>query len=422
MNNQKWSETETQQLTALRAAGRTYKEIAKILGRTTAAAKYKHTHASVSAIVETPKTVEEDRARAGNDFWRREYKTLEAKYEKALKEQSAIDQLVELASELAPKSYEPAPGILRPNRKGGSEGRPQSAVLLLSDTHIGQVVEPDQTQGFGRYDFPTFLHRLKYLEESVASILQDHTTTKVEELVVCLGGDFLHGALNHSAEAAQRNTLFTQFFAGSHAIAQFLRNVAPLAPKVRIYCTVGNHTRWGNQHKMPTEQRYSNLDSFLYAHVQALTRELPTLEWNIDAQPFALFDVQGFKFHLSHGDQLRGGDRALGIPNHSVARMISSTSQMFGKRGDPAPHYYLVGHLHRSIVLPHARGSVLINGGFPGLDGYGLASGFAAVDPSQLFFLVHSKYGKTATYDILLGNAKESETLPYEIPGGFPCV
>lgn len=397
-------------------------EIAKALGRTREATRSKLRSHEANDTEAVQKTVVEDRQRAGNDFWRREYRVLESKYEKVLKERSAVDQLIDLAHELAPKSYTDAPAIRRPNNKGGGSGKPQSAVLLLSDTHIGQVIDPDQTLGQGRYDFPTFLARLKYLEESVASIMQDHTTTKVSELVVCLGGDMLHGALNHGAEAAQKNTLFSQFYAGGHALAQFLRNVTPLAPKIRIYCTVGNHTRWGTQHKMPTENRFSNFDQILYAYVQALTKDLSSVEWNLDTQPFALFDVQGFKFHLSHGCHLRGGDKALGIPNHSVGRMVSSTTQLFGKMGTPAPHYYLVGHLHRSIALPHARGSVLINGGFAGIDGYGLAGGFSPVDPSQLFFLVHPKHGKTATYDIWLRNAVDNGKPPYDIPGNFPII
>lgn len=420
---QKWIPEETADLVNLRAEGLTFEEVAKRLNRTAESCRLKfNALVKHGAEPEQPKTVEQDRERAGNEFWKREYKTLEGKYEKVLKEHSAIDQLVDMASELAPRSYDPNPAVYTPNHKGEGKGKPQSAVLLLSDTHIGQVIEESQTLGFGRYDFPTFLARLKYLEESVASITQDHTTTKIEELVVCLGGDMLHGALNHGAEAGQKNAIFNQFYAGGHALAQFLRNVSSLAPKVRIYCTVGNHTRWGTQHKMPTENRHSNFDQFLYAYIQSLTSGIKTIEWNLDTQPFALFDVQGFKFHLSHGDHLKGGDKALGIPNHSVGRMVSSTSQLFGKKGQPSPHYFLVGHLHRSIALPHARGSVIINGGFAGMDGYGLSGGFSPVDPSQTFFLVHPKFGKTATYDIWLNNAVQSEQAPYEIPGNFPTV
>lgn len=364
-----------------------------------------------------PKTFEEDKGRVSNDCWRRQYRALEAKYERALREQSLIEQLIASARDLAPQSYHPAPAIVRHSR---GEGKPQSAVLMLSDTHVGQVIYPDQTLGFGEYNFEIFLARLKFYEEAVTSILRDHTTTKLEELVVCLGGDMLHGNLNHSAEASQVNTLFQQFYGAGHAIAQFLRNLSATAPKVRMFCTVGNHPRWGTQKKMPTDNRYSNLDQFLYAYVQALTAGITTIEWNLDMQPFTLFSVQNFLFHLSHGDHLRGGDRALGIPNHAVGRMVSANSQLFGKQNDPAPNYYLVGHLHRGIVLPHSRGSVIVNGGFPGVDGFGLASGFSPIDPKQVFFLVHPTYGKTATYDIELKFAKAGGVQPYSIPDNFP--
>lgn len=364
-------------------------------------------------------TLEEDKAKVGATHWKREYDALYAKYQTALKTATVSDQLVELAASLAPQSYEPRPTVAQFPRGKGSN---QSAVLLLSDTHVGQVISPDQTLGFGGYNFATFLARLKRLEDAVSSIVQDHTTTGIDELVLCLGGDMIDGALNHSAEAKQKNTLFCQFYGAGHALAQFIRNIAPLVPSVRVKCVVGNHPRWQNQHKMPTDNRYSNLDAFLYAYVQALTKDIATVDWTLDKQPFSLFDVQGFLFHLSHGDHLRGGDKALGIPNHAVGRMVSSTNQLYGKHNQPAPHYYLLGHMHRGIVLPHARGSVIVNGGFPGLDGFGLTNGFSPVDPTQLFFFVHPKYGKTATYDICLKFADADGPAPYEIPGGFDCV
>ncbi len=366
---------------------------------------------------EVETTFEQDADKSRSEYWRDQYQTLTRKYEKALKQTSAVEQLVSMASSLAPLSYQTAPEAM-PYRDD-VESRAQSAVLLLSDTHVGQVIEPCQTQGFGKYDFPTFLARLKFYEQAVISIIRDHTTTNLDELVICLGGDMIHGALNHGSEAAQHNTLFQQFYGAGHAIAQFIRNLAAYVPKVQIYCTVGNHPRWANQHKMPTENRYSNFDQFLYAYIQALTAEVDGLNWHLDTQPFALFDVQGFRFHLSHGDNMKGGDKALGIPNHGVGRLVSSNSQLFGKLDEAAPHYYLMGHLHRSITLPHSRGSVIFNGGFPGIDGYGLAGGFSPVDPKQVFFLVHPKYGKSASYEIELKYAGVTDRPPYSIPGSF---
>lgn len=390
-------------------------EIALRLNRSSASVRGKRqrTGFTGSRQIVKPTTVAEDVTRSKSDYWKTQHDSLRSKYETLLKNNTATAQLVEMASDLAPKSYSSAPAIVTRRAKAG---KAQSALLMLTDTHVGAVVKPSQTLGFGGYNFDIFLRRLKFLEDGVTSILTDHVSTEVPELVICLGGDMIHGNLNHGVEAGQVNTLFQQFYGASHAISQFLRSVSRLVPSVRVYTAVGNHPRWGNQHKMPTENRYSNLDMFLYAHIHALTRELGNVKWNLDAQPFALFDVQGFKFHLSHGDHLRGGDKALGIPNHAVARMVSATSQMFGKDNLPSPHYYLTGHLHRSIVLPHTRGSVIVNGGFPGLDGYGLMSGFSAVDPSQTLFFVHPTYGKTATFDIQLKFAPTDGLRPYAVP------
>lgn len=425
-----WTETELQLL----AAGLSNAEVAKRTGRSQAAVRGKRQRLAKQVVkvaeqnfqlpppefdLLPPVTVPEDpyeadKARASGDFWKKEHDALKRKYEKSLREQAAVERLVSIARELAPKAYTALPPVARIT---AGKGKPQSALLFLSDTHVGKVVDPSQTMGFGQYNFDLFLARLKLYEEAVASILRDHVTTDVQELVIAMGGDMLDGNLKHAAEVGQQVTLFQQYYGAGHAFAQFIRNLAPLVPQVRIYCTVGNHTRWGDQHKMPTDNRFSNLDSFVYAYTAALTRDLGNVNWTMDAQPFALFDVQGFLFHLSHGDQLRGGDRALGIPNHAVGRMVSSTAQLYGKDGSPSPHYYLVGHLHREIVLPHARGSVIVNGGFPGIDGFGLAGGFSPVDPKQVFFLVHPKYGKTATYDIELKFAQVATQRPYDIPG-----
>lgn len=399
----------------------TNREIALRLHRSEAAIRGKRQRLGLTGKTVPAATAEtsfsEDQERNRSEYWKEQYRALEKKYARALKANVATEQLVEMAKQLAPKSYESAPEI---RVKTKSAGSPQSAVLLLTDCHVGLVVKPEQTLGFGGYNFPTFLARLKFLEESVCSILRDHTTTPVPELVLCLGGDMLDGALNHSAEAAQQNTIFSQFYGAGHALAQFIRNVSAHVPKVRVFCVQGNHTRFQNQHRMPTNNRYSNFDSFLFAYIEALTSGLENVHWKLDQQPVALFEVQGFLFQLFHGDILRGGDRALGVPNHAVGRLVSSGSQMFGKFGKKSPDFYLCGHLHREIVLPTAKGAVIVGGGFPGMDGFGFASGFTPVDPSQTFFFVHPTYAKTATYSISLKFAKTGGVLPYELPTEFP--
>jgi hypothetical protein len=389
--------------------GMVIRDIAKLIKRTPKAVERKV--ASLGLEAREPGLREPKKVDKGA-YWKQQYQRVSKMLEEERWNKTEVEALIEEAHAMAPLSYQTAPDVKWP-RKG--KGKAQSAVLLLSDTHVGQVVEPDQTLGLGGYNLDIFLQRLKRLEQAVYSILHDHVTTPVEELVVPMLGDMLHGNLSHAVEAGQKHTLFDQHFFASHALAQFLRNVASLVPKVRVYTAVGNHTRWGTQRKMPTDNRYSNLDSFTYAMVQALTSNVKGVEWHLNKQPFALFQVQGYQFFCGHGDNLRGGDKALGIPAHSIGRKLGSTMGLRAKAGQALVNYYCFGHLHKPIQIPHTLGEVIVNGGFPGVDGFGLAEGFQSYWPSQKFFLVHPRFGRAACYDLRLDFAPEGNQT-YNIP------
>ena len=360
----------------------------------------------------------DDRVARGNEFWEDRYGTLHKKYEDALKELVLVDRLVNMARQVAPISYNQAPD-LTPMIRG--EGHPQSAVLLLSDTHIGKVVDPGQTLYFGNYNFTIFLQRLKHLETRIISILLDHTSTKLNKLVIAMLGDMVDGALAHAAECATINTRFTQVYMGAHAVAQFIRNISAYVPAIEIVTVVGNHGRWADQHKMPTKNRFSNLDMFFYAQVQALLSGIPKVKFELDSQPFKTMMVENTFIWFGHGDHLKGGDKAMGIPAHSIGRQLSSVSQMFSKAGRQVPNIYCIGDKHKRMELPHAMGDFLVNGAFPGYDEYAHSSNFTDTGPDQKLFLLHPKYGRSASYNISLANAQEIAK-PYDLPTGFTIV
>lgn len=412
-----WTDTETTFLRENRQT-QTTTELAKSLGRSRKSVEQKLAKLREAGEVEKSNlTARVTPAEPEAVYWKREAQKAKKALLETEQRNTAVDILVERVLDIAPRSYDPAPVACK--RAPRSKGSPQSAVLVLSDTHIGQCVSPDQTLGLGNYSFDLFLRRLQRLEKSVFSILEDHTTTAIPELVVAMIGDMLHGNLSHAVEAGQVNTLFDQFYSAGHAIAQFLRNLSTLAP-VRIHTAVGNHPRWGTQKKMPTDNRYSNLDQFLYAYLAALLRDNSRINFNLNKQPFALFEVQGHNFYAGHGDHLRGGDKMLGVPNHAIGRNISNNTQLFSRAGKPMPNYYLFGHFHRPITLPHAGGEIIINGGFPGMDGFGLMEAFNSSAPIQKFFLMHPKFGRAASYDLRL-DLGDNTPHSYTLPGEFSC-
>lgn len=745
-----WNDADKNELAKMINSGTAYRDIAE------------HFNATVKSVEQAayrfgfsrPKAAPVDREEKNKvEYWKARAQTAERELAVVGEVQTAERIIADEIMSLAPKAYAPAPfnkAKVAPHTVG-KHGSSQSAVLVFSDTHIGAVVKPEQTLGLGGYDFELFLRRLYRLERSIFSILQDHTTTKIEELVIPMIGDMLDGALIHSAECAQSNSMLAQFYSGGHAIAQFFRNLSTLAP-IRVHGVVGNHcvdekteiftqrgwkkgdeiclndkclglkkdgitvvwqpvnswivqpqkdrmvsiknrqfdfrgtehhrfyfrpvrcsglfespwshivplvekygieiptaglydgtgegvpdnlielcgavltdgsirdedilvyqkpekeqwvksafeksglkfsrwsrtrkppesicgrpwkggpetvevtyrlssesgrlflqqtglqkgeipswawnmtrsqffrflgalldgdgtkrksghvlygkskewlgkvqglcamhgvrgclssyqpnndnpalqwrlsisedrwvsvgggsqisyeestnesvwcvrtdtenflcrrngrsyftgnTRWGHQHKMPSKNRNSNFDMLLYLYIQALTRDIPQITWKLDWQPFSLFSVQGFNFYCAHGDNIHGGDKTLGLPAHAMGRMISTTNQLLTRSKIETPDYFLLGHLHRPIEVPHAKGAVIVNGAFPGVDGFALTNYFNSSHPIQKFFLMHPKFGRSATYDLRL-DLGDKTPHTYELPDGpFTCL
>lgn len=178
------------------------------------------------------------------------------------------------------------------------------------------------------------------------------------------------------------------------------------------------NTRWGEQRKMPTKYRFSNLDMFLYAYVQGLTSDIKNIQWNLNMQPFQRFTVQTSSFFAAHGDHLRGGDKALGIPSHALNRQLANMAQLLDKQDESNPDYYVYGHFHRAMQLPHTRGKIFVNGAFPGVDEYALTNNFVMSDPEQTLMLVHPKYKACDNWPVQLKWA-EPGSHRYELPQHF---
>jgi len=409
---QKWTPEEIEQLRLHRQSGQTVAEIAPIFNRSFKSIERALARYDISSPVADERDFSEEQAHANSEYWKCRHKELTGKYRRLMKAGTVTQQLVDTIRELAPTSYTPHPTTHRKPRPADT-GEVQHAVLHLSDTHIGQQVTADQTMTFGDYNFDVFTDRLCYLEKSLLSICNNHVNTQLPKLVIAWGGDLLHGNLEHANEAAHIVDLFSQYYSAGHLFAQFLRNVAPHFEAIECQSVVGNHTRWMNQRKMPTVNRFSNLDHFVVALTEALTRELSNVKWCLTKQPFAEFDVLGWRHHLSHGDHLRGGDKALGVPSHAFGRELSVTSQLYAKHSKLPINYFLHGHFHRPMELPHASGEILVNGGWAGIDEYGLTNNFNPCDPQQRLYFVHRKFGRTANYYLSLAHAKAGSGLEH---------
>lgn len=285
---------------------------------------------------------------------------------------------------------------------------PLTAVLVISDVHCGQVVPAAELDGFGDYNPAVMVGRVRHLELETLRILQDRP---VEKLLILFAGDIVHGNLGHSLEddltvpiAAQVDLAVSIFFA-------FLRGISMAASKIEVYGVAGNHGRWPGMRKMPTDRRWSNLDTVFFNALAALGQHagLDHVSFDDSIAARRVIEVGHHRLQLMHGDQVRGG----AFCATGMTREVNNATIRHVQAGRRPIDYFIMGDKHQPTSLPFGTGAFVVNGSFVGADNFGL--NFLSAPPSQTLFLLHPTRGKTETHEIRLDHADLGGALPYPL-------
>jgi len=366
-------------------------------------------------------TIEEDLQTARVSLREKQADTATARYKKlltrAVVEEQVIDEFRSAVEEaLATGNLQIE--LPKQPKKADKPGQDEEAVLVISDSHVGKVVSPDHTLGFGHYNPRIFLDRLKFVESTVIRLLSENVANPISRLNILFLGDLVEGSLNHAQEIPNRWLVADQVLLASIAFHQFITRISAYVPEIVCRGVGGNHARWANQKKVPTENRYSNFDFIVMGQIAALIEATGQehVHFDLEENAFQVFDLKTWRFKVGHGDHLRGGDAALGIPAHSIGREQNATTQRFAARGERPPDYYIVGDKHRPFVGPTATGRYMINGAWFADDEFALNQNFCPCRPFQLFFGVHPKHGKSWSYDLNLDAGQTFSDVPYTLP------
>lgn len=293
-----------------------------------------------------------------------------------------------------------------PSSKFNREATRDTAVLVISDCHIGQVVDPRELDAASAYNPAVYLNRLAQLETNVQEILQSHP---VEKLVVLLAGDIVHGRLGHSLEDDLTLPIVTQVDLALHSLTHVVGRLAAQVREVTIHSVAGNHGRWPGTRKVPTDRRWSNLDTIVAQSLQALCEAtLPNVCFDERISSRRIVDVGDYRILLLHGDQLRGGTYAATGVQKELGRWLLRSAQ----QGQRAPDLLVAGDKHIAASLPVGFSDALINGSFVGEDVF--SQNFNPSPPSQTLFFIRPDVGRTETHVIRLDKAAVLEQPPYQ--------
>ena len=358
------------------------------------------------AMVEEPVIGQDYEARA-----RAEMEAQEARRDERGKIEEAKRQLLEdrIAGEFRAHLCDLPRSPLRMVAPAPPEPRtdPMTAVLVVSDAHIGQIVCPQETGQFGCYNPWVTLARVRHLELEVASILSERP---VEKLLVLFAGDLIHGRLGHSLEE-DSVPISQQVDLAMHLFFHFVTGLSSHACRIEVHGVCGNHGRFPAQRKMPTERRFSNFDTIFYNSLAALCEHsgLENVRFAESVAPRTVIDVGAHRLQLQHGDQVRGGIFAA----MGMSKEVTHSTLRHAQNGRKAVDYYICGDKHTPTSLSFGKSSWIVNGSFVGPDNFGL--NFAAAPPSQTLFFLHPVRGKCETHEIRLDFAPLSIPMPYPL-------
>jgi hypothetical protein len=254
-------------------------------------------------------------------------------------------------------------------------GSTHMQVLLLSDLHIGEVVEPEAVNGLNEYNWETFQKRMAGVREALISF-QNNRPYPIDEMVIALLGDNVSG--NHHEELAVTNEfpITEQCYRGGVYLGKWIESLVPDFPLIRVDGVGGNHAR---TKKAPaSKQVFDSFDWLGYQYVDQYLKNYDTIETNFPRAGMLVTEVAGRNMLLWHGDGVRS--TMPGVPWGGVIRRVNEMKKQYSEAGMRID-YVSLGHFHQANVV---QGNVFMNGSLMGLNEYGLKNFGSGEKPTQL--------------------------------------
>jgi hypothetical protein len=428
MNYRRWSDEDTAKALRLYEAGYPPLDIAQMLGRTESSVRLKllglgYSSRRIVRADSDPSSnrqselydaaphaiIESEEAEIGFlariDLDKRNRRKEEREKLDEAKSEIIADRIVQiLAAEL---STFPRQIFIAPPAPPSKDREPQDAVLVVSDMHSGQVVDPAELDGLSSYNPAIMASRLKHLELETCRILADRNLTSLQ---ILFGGDMAHGHLGHSLEDDLTVPISTQVDLAVSLLFPFIASLAQVATKVHITGVAGNHGRWPGMRKMPSDRRWSNLDTIIYQSLATVCAHagISNVSWDDRISSRRVVEVGKYLIQLMHGDEIRGGS----FCTSGMGREVTNSTLRNLHAGRRPIDYFVMGDKHTPATLPYGKGNFITNGSFVGVDGFGM--NFLPAPPSQTLFFLGAR-GRSESHEIRLDADPLPSPFAYEL-------
>lgn len=291
------------------------------------------------------------------------------------------------------------PGWTRTSDLQDVEDNHGTLVAFLSDTHIGEVVVPEEMNDFNAYNLDIAEQRLqRFFERTILVARKYLHGVTYDGIVLPLGGDLVSGDIHDElVETNEVSTyesvlwLLPRLKAGIEMFAEEFGNV-------HVVSAPGNH---GRNSKRPRHKRRSanNADTLVARLVALWLKDEEGITFDIPESFDVGFDIYGYPFSLEHGDNMKfSGTAEIGAIGPAKRGTLRAGNQASAE-GTPF-EYKLLGHFHQYI--PTASQGFVMNGSLKGYDEYARSWHFRPERAQQALMVVTPEHGITVQAPVLV--------------------
>ncbi len=327
--------------------------------------------AAVQAESDIDRVLELRSAKASAAHWRAQYNSVAEKLGIRESELSVMAGLGEPAP-IAPHITPAKPGTA-------------AAIIVLSDWHAEEDVDPRTVNGLNEYNLDIFGERCDRAFSGAVKMLEvARGLSEIDEVIVAVLGDLINGYIHPEMEESNlqgpTEAMLTVKDRLSGGIDYLASNID--CSRFRVCCCFGNHGRITDKPRVATAHR-TNLEWLLYRMMGDWAREnYDGLEWEVADGQHLYVDVKGHTVRLHHGDGIRyqGGVGGVTIPlNKAIAAWND------GHRAD----LDILGHWHQ--FERHER--AVLCGSLVGHNAYAIKIKARYQRPSQALVVVDKEEG-----------------------------
>ena len=258
--------------------------------------------------------------------------------------------------------------------------------LMLSDWHIGEVIQEDETEGFNKFNYQVAEDRIFGIVDSFLKWVGAARKIYNIKTVSILGlGDWVSGNIHAELLATNEFPLPVQTAKAGLLFGEVLVRISQHFDIVEV-SEVGADNHGRLQPKPQAKQKAANSMSFL---VHTIANQYSEKQGNIRVEEAAgikmVTEIANHKFLLEHGDTVKA---YMGIPYYGMNR--ERGREAMKRMGTLQEFNYMgLGHWH---VPGFVEGCVIVNGSLSGTSEFDHSVGRHA-EAAQVAFMVHPKYG-----------------------------